>query len=460
MNGRSPVRRQKTPLGVKYTYLLWFDVLMDPHRWLAEVLHIGPLQQMQTILLLPFMVLTMLRMPAYLRNRNRTIWFLPFLILLTVAIITVPFATNIGVAKDQDKSLVVFYVMAVGTFMFIDTPRRVLPIVAMYVGQYLWWNAHAGTGGGVWWHPQNYNQDSFGPLDLMGVPVAFFFGMAMRPGRMRTFLMYILAPWCLFGVIAAIARGTVLAMVPMVGLMWWRYPNKKQASLAMVGGFVLLVAMSSILFPGGAFWTEMKSSFTEGKSEGTGNDRWELWMASLKVWEENPLFGAGTNNFGPEAARIIEPGEIGADYKYNPKTLYERQLHNIYFQLLSELGLVGVACLIALLIDFWRKNLACQRADHRAYWRTATGGKYDLHWLAVGLECSMVGYLFSGLFYNQLYNPWLFTLLALNVLLFDHSRPLRQNAARRAGRGQNVPRAASDPAPVMGTPEGESLSWG
>lgn len=137
--GRQPVVKRQRPFAVTYTYILWFVVLMDPHRWLAEVTHVGPLQQMETILLLPYLLMIFFRLPMALRSgTDRSVLFPPFLAFMILGLITIPMATNVGVAKDQMKTIVFLYIFLLGSFLFIDTPKRVVPLVGIYVGQYLW----------------------------------------------------------------------------------------------------------------------------------------------------------------------------------------------------------------------------------------------------------------------------------------------------------------------------------
>jgi hypothetical protein len=50
----------------------------------------------------------------------------------------------------------------------------------------------------------------------------------------------------------------------------------------------------------------------------------------------------------------------------------------------------------------------------------------------LGLECAMVGFLATGVFYNQIFNVhWFYSLIAINTLLYYHARAASQDHARR-----------------------------
>ena len=50
-------------------------------------------------------------------------------------------------------------------------------------------------------------------------------------------------------------------------------------------------------------------------------------------------------------------------------------------------------------------------------WKAATDGTTELRYISLGLESMMVGFLATAFFYNQLFVPWLYTILAVNLLL-------------------------------------------
>lgn len=70
--------------------------------------------------------------------------------------------------------------------------------------------------------------------------------------------------------------------------------------------------------------------------------RTELYDIAVDMWKQNPLFGQGWN-----AYKLTSANSIGKVYAAH----YARmQTHNIYFQLLSEVGIIGLIVFVGLLI--------------------------------------------------------------------------------------------------------------
>jgi len=178
---------------------------------------------------------------------------------------------------------------------------------------------------------------------------------------------------------------------------------------------VLIIVAAETIHPG-MFWLEMQSAFSEGTEEGTGEDRWELWMAAVEVFWQRPIFGVGFNNFGPFAASYFSEGDVGGRYAFNVGGLYNRSLHSLYFQTLSETGIVGSIAFIWILVDFWKRNKVLRTAAAQHYW-SSIGGTFRLRQAALALELGMVGFLTVAALYSTAGKHWLWTLLALNVLL-------------------------------------------
>jgi O-antigen ligase len=445
---------------VVYLYIMWATLLTDPHRWIAQ-LGLPFFHRVLTIMFVPVIAMVLFRLPVLLSQHGNKIWYIPLLLYVGVAVLGVPFAVNHGVAQIAARLLVLNYIYALAVFSFINTPRRVVIFVTIYLCQYLWWALHSGVSGVVIWHPDYANSDGFGPLALLGLATTYHFAKAARGRKMRR-LAYLLAAWAVIGIVASFARGVMLSMGLVAGVMWLRSPNKGRMTLVMLGGLALIVIGAQFIVPtvhtgnefterdrphGGiaGLWAEVMSSFTEGASEGTGNDRWELWKAALIVFQHDPVIGAGAQNVGIAAAEIVQVGEIGSIYSDNPARLWGRQLHNIYFQILSEFGLLGTAAYLTILIDFWRKNARMRRRNRNIYWDAVSGGQWSLYWLALGLEITMVSFLATGFFYNTLYLFSSFALLILNRLLYMHSTPPRQPAVLR---GAGPPRPVPPPLPA------------
>jgi len=232
--------------------------------------------------------------------------------------------------------------------------------------------------------------------------------------------------------VSAFKRGAMLAFLIVIVFAFVRSPPKakKAIGLAMVVGVLLVVAAAEFFSGKGRggtydqFWAEMGTAITQTEqSSGTAGDREILWSLARREFYDNPLVGVGADNFGPYAARHFAAGTVGGEYDANPARLYDRALHSTYFEALCEYGVVGSLILVWLLVDFWTKNRRLRSPAFGAKFDAGMGGVVNLKYLALSLEGSMVGFLVSGAFYNQLYAHWLYTLIGVNLLLYELSRP-------------------------------------
>ncbi len=418
---------------VLYIYALWALIIFDPHRWLASL---GPgfLDRMGTVLFLPLVILMLVRGPMIAAWAKSWMVYPAFLAYIAFAVGTAPLAYNRSVAWETVQSLILFYLLALGTLLFIRTAREAVPIVLMFLFQFLWWGYHARLSAMVYWHPGYANTDGVGSLLVMGIGICFYFGLASENKWIKR-LAFALAAYCVLGVVASFARGAVLTAGLVLVILWVRSPRKGAAAAGAVLAIGLVIGSSALLHEEGAFWAEMQSTFTEGTREGTGRDRWELWKAAVRVWKEQPIIGTGARNFGPFAAEFFAFGELPG-YE-NPGRLFSRNLHNAYFQILSEFGVVGCLLFLWLIGDFWRRNLQLRRPAVLYAWHTRSDGKLDLRYVSLGLELAMIAFLVNSLFYAQLYVHWMYTLLIGNYLL--HAVTIPTAAERAAVASMNPP---------------------
>lgn len=434
MNARQRVLRrfrgsstalERSSLSLLYLYVVWAFVIFDPHRYLAAI---GPgvFHRTMTVMFYLLILLIVIQAPAIADWIRGWMLYWPFLIYLLVSAVTVPFAYNIGNARGTVQSLLLFYLLAFATLVFVRNPRQTLPILLLFPLQYVWWAWHAKMTGLVRWHPAYANTDGFGPLVVMGMGICFYFALAAESKRLK-WLGFFLAAYCVLGVVASFARGAVLSAGAVVLYIWLRSQRKVLTGAAVVVSIAVLLASIQVLYPNGEFWLEMKTAFTEGTELGTGGDRWELWRAAYEVFRQRPVFGVGAANFGPFAAAHFGYGEISG--YANPGMLYDRNLHSVYLQVFSEFGAVGSLAFLLLLFDFWRRNRALRRPQSLQVWSQHVGDKFDLTNLSLALELGMVAFLVTGFFYAQLYNHWLYTLLAANLMLYGVvcSEPHRSN---------------------------------
>ena len=450
------------PLPARHLLYVWALTLFDFHFFLSNVvaqpfvylLHLGyPLL---------FLVVA-LKAPAIIAREKPWVWYPPLLLIVLVAAVTLPFAANKNLAKVSLLFLLNYYALALATSVYIRTARQAMPIVIMLFAQFAWYGVFAGAKGLVPWHPTLANYDGFAGLMVHGAGLCYYFAVAARSRRMKIFL-YLLAAYCVFGVVASFARAAFLALGVVVFWVWMRSPKKLLTGAGIIAAALIVAIGASLIFEEGFFWNEIMSAFEEGTEAGTGAQRWEVWKVGFKVWMTHPILGVGAGNFGAYAAGHFQYGELEAFP--NPNMLYGFNLHNSYMQILSELGLIGVIAFGWALWDFQKRNREIRAADAGARWAQSNPG-WDVKYLALGLEAANLGNVLCAAFYATLFMPWFFTIWAANRMLWAVTRPDSRPAPpprRSAARGpQSLPRAsgaaqAPPPAPGPASVPGEPPS--
>jgi O-antigen ligase len=411
----------------------WFFLLFEL-QWQLDSIGVSALLKIQVILYVGLLLILGL-VPLMPEWKARWTWYLPFALLIGTGLLASPFAPNLGLARDELQTFTLLWCLVVGTVTLIDSARRAELLLHMYWLSFAYFGLVGARPGFITWHVTLANQDSFGSYMVIGLGFCLFLATATK-GRLRQ-LLFVTAALCVVGVVSSFARGAVLAMAAVFGLMWWRSERK---GLGLVAGVVLggvVFAAAAFLHPG-EFWVEVTSVFDEGTSEGTGEDRWILWTTAMRVLAESPLIGVGPGNWGVVASEMVQPNELGGRY-WNPQRLYEKSLHNMYLEILAEHGILGILALGALLVDFWRRNLALRTAEAQRLW-AAAGGTMQLRGVALGLEAALVANLLVFTIYSHTGKHWPFTLMGLNLLLYTlvfSDRP-RGRGARRVRRNPGL----------------------
>jgi O-antigen ligase len=410
-----PLASERTSNSYKLVLFLWLAVLFEPQWFIATVTGVIGITKVTLICCLATGILAFPKRP-------KKIWLLPLFVMVVYTILTFRLATNPAYAERTVKMLLLYYLMALGMVVFVKTPKQVTPFIAAMMGwQFLWWTLWGDASGLVIWHPQYANYDGYGPLMALGVAASFHLGMALT-SRWQKLVMYGTSLLCVLGIVSAYQRGAFLALIAVLLFAWLRSNRKGMMTVGLVAAAIGVLVAATVIFKGDArgrdtqtsFFAEMATITDEG---GTRGDREILWGAAITIWKVHPLMGVGGQSFGPFASQYFKIGDIEGDYALNPLKLYERQLHNGFVQILCEYGLIGAAIMLWLFVDFWKRNWKLQKKQAAVSWK-AQGGKINLRAVALGLESMMIAFMAGAMFYNTLETNWLYTLVALNALLY------------------------------------------
>lgn len=274
-----------------------------------------------------------------------------FIALLGAIAVMVPFATNNFSAFLGLRTMAVQLIcIAVPMMHFVDTLPRLALVTNTMVGifTYLGMFAILLGGRGPGGHVGDENDVAIVLITFM--PLAIVSAMAAKSQMQKVLFGGAFAIMCA-GVVASMSRGGFLGFAAMLGYGFWLSPNKMQIAVI---GLVLVVGLA-LLAPA-EYWDEVASIGYEIENEdmnaGTGAMRRVYWGIARQMFYANPFFGVGIGNFSWSAGDYQ-----GSKIEEEAERLFTGQeVHSLYFQVLSELGLAGVV-LFALILWFNRRDL-------------------------------------------------------------------------------------------------------
>jgi O-antigen ligase len=139
-------------------------------------------------------------------------------------------------------------------------------------------------------------------------------------------------------------------------------------------------------------------------SDKTGSGRTDIWTVGMRMVRDRPVTGIGAGNFAETTVDyLLQPGVIQHDeYIIDlPKVA-----HNIYLQVLAELGGVGLALFLAILGFAVLTPLRAAR-------NFAAAGRRSEELMARAVSIALCGFLAAMFFSSQLYSKAMWLMLAI-----------------------------------------------
>lgn len=209
------------------------------------------------------------------------------------------------------------------------------------------------------------------------------------------------------------SRGAFLGLVASLAFLAWRLGNRHRTQI-LVGGFLLMVAFL-VLAPGGYGVRMASIIFPSLDAKGSGEVRRGDLMRSVYVALRHPIFGIGMGNY---ASQMSYTGLV---------------THNAYTQVAAEMGFAALYCYTMFIVQPLRKlgQVARETFDVPEHSR--------FHFLAIGLQASLIAYMVSSFFASVAYLWYVFYLVGYAVCLrrlyeseVGHEVVIQKRRARRA----------------------------
>ncbi|MBV7410676.1 O-antigen ligase family protein [Maritimibacter sp. DP1N21-5] len=204
-------------------------------------------------------------------------------------------------------------------------------------------------------------------------------------------------------ILASFARSAMLVYGIVAVALWITYRrHRKTVPIGILGVFGLMVAVA---FMPASFLDRVLSIFGLGGGDWTLGRRMTYNVIGLDLVWRYPIFGVGPGNFYEMFT--------DQDYRYLPgRTLYGRQLHNMYLSVMVEYGLLGFAAFMGV-------QVTALRALSRI-WKTASP---EVAAAAKALFWGAITYLIVSVFVPNEYIKYTWILPGLSAALWLSQRP-------------------------------------
>ena len=221
---------------------------------------------------------------------------------------------------------------------------------------------------------------------VMIIPIVLALGIAAK-NRISKIIYFSLTALFVAANVVTFSRGGFLGFIVAMGVFAWKIGRNNRFKTAVIsllaGGIIVLAAP-------GNYGIRLLSIFIPGLDPvGSSDLRKENLILSVLVTIRNP-WGIG----------------LGNSITYGARNL---QTHNAFTQVSSELGLLGFAAYMILMISPFRKLGAIERTLFKK------GERGWFYYLAIGLQASIAGYMVSSFFASVAYIWFIYYLIAYAV---------------------------------------------
>ncbi len=312
-------------------------------------------------------------------------------------------AQDVGIARETTLRYALNFLLFPIVFVAIRTSRHVvrlytafilLAIVVALVGLTsqggLAARGEEAIGAAV-------NPNQAGTFLAVGATFAAVLACYRRLNATLRILSAMASAVCAVLVVVTESRGALIGLTAsLVVAPFLAGPGRRLTTAAVVVGSALaLSAWLAVAAP--------ETTVQRLTNSGGGSGRIDLWTIGLRMFDDRPFTGVGAGNFPVSSVQyLLQPGRTTRD-QYIIDT--PKVTHNIYLQVLSELGLVGITLFVASV-------LLCLFIGLRAARSFRGQGDRDSEILARGLVIALTGMLVAYFFSSELYSKQLYILLA------------------------------------------------
>lgn len=222
------------------------------------------------------------------------------------------------------------------------------------------------------------------------------------------------------GMVLTLARLGPLTLACAIAA-WLAFGGRWRPRIAAAAAAAAIAGIAIFLF---AAPLEQRDRVLTADDGGSG--RTSLWTVAGRAVEDRPLLGSGLGNWiEVSPSYLLQPGAVPrSDYIVENPTV----VHNVFLELLVEVGVIGFALFAAIV-------LTCLAAAARAALLFRAIGDRASEGLTRALFAGTIGYLAAAFFISSQYERLLWILLGLCVAAFAAARLERDRRAEDMAPG-------------------------
>jgi O-antigen ligase len=273
-----------------------------------------------------------------------------------------------------------------------------------------------------------YDRNELALMLVALVPPALHFARPGEGGIRRAFAAACLVAF-IFTIVRGGSRGGLVGLIAALAyvLVTFRGVPRSVRVWTAIAAAVLLAGAGS------TYWARMGTMLEPTSDYNVSHERTgrvQLWRRGVQYVRERPLAGVGVGGF-PVAER--ELSSLARRRDMVGKSTETLNAHNIFIQVAAELGLVGLALFVGLLVQATRTLMRLRRR-HDVDPQVST--------IAHVLLASLLGYVVCGVFLSAAYFPLLYVIVGLAAGLAAAAPPVPA-PVRQARGGRQESRVAS-----------------
>ncbi len=230
------------------------------------------------------------------------------------------------------------------------------------------------------------NASEFGLGLCIAFPLCYYLFKSTGSRLLKIASLVLLAMF-IVSIIFTGSRGAFVGMVATI--IYLLYKEKK-----LVVGLVTLAVLSvPAIYLVSDQYVERIESIKEYENDESVGVRFQLWRAGLSMIGDYPIFGVGTGNF---------PNAYGGTYREKDSANLYWSPHNVFIQIITEMGLVGFTIYILFIASIFLVN-----KQSRKMLAQIEDGK-PLLYFSHCIDVILLGYIVAGQFITATYYPHLF----------------------------------------------------